>query len=48
VVTPVLIGGSNDQVNVSVTTVSLARSTFSDQERVTVTAGLINRSDKPS
>jgi hypothetical protein len=47
VVTPVLIGGSNDQVNVSVTTVSLARSTFSDQERVTVTAGLINRSDKP-
>jgi hypothetical protein len=47
VVTPVLIGGSNDQVNVSVTAVSLARSTFSDQERVTVTAGLTNRSDKP-
>lgn len=47
VVTPVLIGGSNDQVNVSVTAVSLARSTFSDQERVTVTAGLTNHSDKP-
>src|SRR5262245_19627962 len=47
VVTPVLIGGSNDQVNVSVTAVSLARSTFSDQERVTVTAGLTNHSGKP-
>jgi hypothetical protein len=47
VVTPVLIGGSNDQVNVSVTGVSLARSTFSDQERVAVTAVVTNRSDKP-
>ncbi len=47
VVTPVIITGSNDQVNVSVTAVSLARSTFSDQERVTVTAGVTNRADKP-
>jgi hypothetical protein len=30
-----------------VTSVSLARSTFSDQERVTVTAAVANRSDKP-
>jgi hypothetical protein len=47
VLTPVAITGSNDQVNVSVTAVSLARSTFSDQERVTVKAGLTNRSDRP-
>ena len=33
--------------NVSVTGVSLARSTFSDQERVAVTAGLTNRSAAP-
>jgi hypothetical protein len=47
VLTPVPITGSGDQVNVSVTAVSLARSTFSDQERVTVTAGLTNRSERP-
>ena len=47
VVTPISIGGSEDQVNVGVTAVSLARSTFSDQERVTVTAGLTNHSDRP-
>jgi hypothetical protein len=46
-VTPIAIGGSEDQVNVGVTAVSLARSTFSDQERVTVTAGLTNHSIKP-
>jgi hypothetical protein len=46
VLTPVPITGSEDQVNVSVTAVSMARSTFSDQERVTVKAGLINRSDR--
>ncbi|HVG54632.1 MAG TPA: BatA domain-containing protein [Vicinamibacterales bacterium] len=46
VVKPVTITGSGDQVNVSVTAVSLARSTFSDQERITVTAGLTNRSEK--
>ena len=47
VVTPVAIGGSSDQTNISVTAVSLKRSTFSDQERVAVTAGLMNRTDKP-
>ena len=43
---PVSIQGG-DSGNVSVTAVSLARSTFSNQERVTVTAGLINRTDRP-
>jgi hypothetical protein len=45
--TPVPIQGATDRPNVSVTAVSLARSTFSNQERVTVTAGLANRSDAP-
>jgi hypothetical protein len=48
IVTPITIGGSEDQVNVGVTAVSLARSTFSDQERVTVTAGLTNHSERPA
>jgi hypothetical protein len=47
VLTPVPITGSDDQVNLSVTAVSMTRSTFSDQERVTVTAGLTNRSTRP-
>ncbi len=47
VVTTVPISGSTDQVNVSVTGVSLARSTFSEQERVAVTAVVTNRADKP-
>jgi hypothetical protein len=47
ILTPVPVLNSTDQVNVSVTAVSLARSVFSDQERVTVSAGVINRSDKP-
>jgi hypothetical protein len=47
VVTPVPITGSGDQVNVSVQAVSLSRSTFSDQERVTVTGVVTNRSDRP-
>ena len=42
-VTPVLIGGGTDAPNVSVTAVSLARSTFSNQERVAVTAVVVNR-----
>jgi Mg-chelatase subunit ChlD len=46
VLTPVSIQGG-DGGNVSVTAVSLARSSFSNQERVTVTAGLINRTDRP-
>ena len=47
VITPVPVTGAEDQVNVSVTAVSMARSTFSNQERVAVTAGLINRTEKP-
>ena len=35
-----------DKPNVGVTGVTFARSTFSNQERVTVTAGVINRTDK--
>jgi hypothetical protein len=46
-ITPVPIQGTSDKPNVSVTAVSLARSTFSNQERVTVTAGLVNRSEQP-
>ena len=47
VLTPVPVTGSEDKSNVSVTAVSLARSTFSDQERVTITAGLTNRTERP-
>ena len=36
-----------DTANLSVPSVSFARSTFSGQERVTVTAGLSNKGDKP-
>lgn len=46
VLTPVPVTNGADQVNVSVTAVSLARSTFSDQERITVTAGVTNRSEQ--
>lgn len=45
--TPVPVTGGADRANVSVTAVSLARSTFSNQERVTVTAGVSNRTDRP-
>lgn len=41
--TPVAIGGGPDAPNLAVTAVSLARSTFADQERVSVTAGVMNR-----
>ena len=41
--TPVAIAGGADAPNVTVTTVSLGRSTFENQERVTVTAGVVNR-----
>jgi hypothetical protein len=44
--TPVPVNGGTDLPNVSVTGVSLNRSTFSNQERVAVTAGLSNRSDR--
>jgi hypothetical protein len=45
--TPVAIGDA-DTANVSVTPVSLQRSTFSEQDRVTVTAGVTNHGAKPS
>jgi hypothetical protein len=44
--TPVPVTGATDRPNVSVTGVSLNRSTFSNQERVAVTAGLSNRSER--
>jgi hypothetical protein len=43
-VTPVVISGAAEAANVAVTGVSLARSTFSGQERVAVTAVAVNRS----
>ena len=46
-VTPVVIGGGAETPNVAVTTVSLARSTFEKQERVAVTAAVVNRSARP-
>jgi hypothetical protein len=45
--TPVPIQGASDAPNVSITTISMARSMFSNQERVSVTAGAVNRSDRP-
>ena len=48
ILTPVPVQGPLDRPNVGVTAVSLPRSTFSDQERVTVTAALVNRADRPA
>ena len=45
-VTPVSVGGDPDAANVVVTAVSLARSTFSNQERLAVTAAVVNRSNR--
>jgi hypothetical protein len=45
--TPVPVLGAADRANLSVSAVSLARSSFSNQERVAVTAGVINRTDRP-
>ncbi len=45
--TPVPVQGATDRPNLSVTGVSLARSTFSNQERVAVTAGVVNRTERP-
>ena len=45
-VTPVTIGGADDLPNVSVTAASFARSTFSNQERIAVTAVVVNRSKR--
>ena len=47
VLTPVSVGGRADAPNVAVTAVSLARSTFSSQERVVVTAAVVNRAAQP-
>jgi hypothetical protein len=43
-VRPVAVTSGGDAANASVTAVSLARSTFSNQERVAVTAVVVNRS----
>jgi hypothetical protein len=46
--TPVPIQGPAEQPNLSVAGVSMARSTFSNQQRVAVTAGIVNRTERPS
>ena len=46
VLTPVPIGSNPDQANASVTAVSLGRSTFTNQERVAITAAVVNRGDR--
>lgn len=45
--TPVVIAGPADKANATITAVSLARSTFSDNERVTVTASVANHTEAP-
>jgi len=45
--TPIAIQGAADRPNLSVTGVSLARSAFSNQERVAVTAVVTNRTERP-
>lgn len=45
--TPVPVQSAADRSNLSVTGVSLARSTFANQERVGVTAGITNRTERP-
>jgi hypothetical protein len=47
ILTPAMVKGAVDRANAGVTGVTFARSSFSNQERVAVTAGLINRSDRP-
>jgi Aerotolerance regulator N-terminal/von Willebrand factor type A domain len=46
-ITPVAIQNPADRPNVSVTGVSIARSMFSNQERAVVTAGVVNRTERP-
>jgi hypothetical protein len=46
--TPIMIGDAADAPNLAVTAVSLARSTFANQERVTVTAGVRNYGARPA
>ncbi|PYR75252.1 MAG: hypothetical protein DMF87_20895 [Acidobacteria bacterium] len=45
--TPVTVGGPADKPNATITTASLSRSTFSEQERVTLTASVANRTVVP-
>ncbi|HKH73867.1 MAG TPA: BatA and WFA domain-containing protein, partial [Vicinamibacterales bacterium] len=44
--TPIPVQGAADRANLSVTGLSLARSTFSNQERLTVTAVVTNRTER--
>jgi hypothetical protein len=44
--TPIAVQGAADRANLSVTGLSLARSTFSNQERLTVTAVVTNRTER--
>jgi hypothetical protein len=44
--TPIPIQGAGDRANLTVTGLSLARSTFSNQERLTVTAVITNRTER--
>jgi hypothetical protein len=44
--TPVAVAETTETANVAATPVLLQRSTFANQERVTVSAGVLNRSDK--
>jgi Aerotolerance regulator N-terminal/von Willebrand factor type A domain len=44
--TPVAVAGTTDAVNLAVTPITLQRSSFSGHERVTVTAGVTNRSSR--
>jgi hypothetical protein len=45
--TPIAVQGAADRANLSVTGLSFARSTFSNQERLTVTAVVTNRTERP-
>jgi len=46
VLTPVEVQSPAERPNLSVTGVTLARSSFSDQQRATVTAGVVNRTEQ--
>ena len=45
--TPVPVQDAADKPNLSVTGVTFARSAFSDQQRIVVTAGITNRTEQP-
>lgn len=47
VLTPVSVAGDTTS-NISIPSVAFARASFSGQERITVTAGLVNRGDAPA